>query len=213
MEIPTKINNIIQRILKSEDEWKALYMASWGCVLHWLEPEFKVKHPDLWEKALRLGLPASKKKYQEYTPAELCGILKSKDTEFTLGHLQTLFSLFEELVNELCPLVCDGQEIRSYKFENLKKFLSGDKPYDGFKINITENDFKELELAKETRNCFIHNNSKVDEHWLEAFREARDKNSTAQIGDKLPVNFYQIEDWHELVVKIISKIKKTVINL
>jgi len=213
MEIPTKINNIIQRILKSEDEWKALYMASWGCILRWLEPEFKVKRPDLWEKPLLLGLPASKKKYQKYTPAELCGILKSKDTEFTLGHLQTLFSLLEELVNELCPLVYDGQEIKAYKFENLKNFLSGDEPYDKFKINITENDFKELELAKETRNCFIHNNSEVGEHWLEVFRETRGKSSTAQIGDKLPVNFHQIEDWHELVVKIISKIKETVISL
>lgn len=215
MRIPERINNIIQRIIESEKEWKALYMASWGCVLHWLEPEFKIKHPDLWEKPLRFGLPASKKGYQEYIPAELCGILKSKDMEFTLGHLQTLFSLLEELVNELCPLVCDEQEIRADRFGNLKKFLSGDKPYNKFKIDITENDFKELELAKETRNCFIHNNSKIDDKWLKAYKKARGEKVAVKIGDELlaHVYFHQIEDWRELIIRIVNEIKDAIIKL
>jgi len=211
MEIPERINNIIQRILASEDEWKALYMALWGCVFHWLEPEFK--NTDSWEKPLLLGLPASKKKYQEYTPAELCGILKSKDTEFTLGHLQMLFSLLEELIAELCPIVCSGQEIRTDKFKNLKRFLLGKNSYQNFQTKIKEDDIKELKLAKETRNCFIHNNSKVDEHWLEAFKEVNGGCSAAQIGDKLPVDFHQIEDWHELIIKIVNEIKDTIIRL
>lgn len=211
MENEEKINNIIQRILDSEDEWKALYMASWGAVFHWLERDFK--NTPLWDKPLQLGLPASKKGYQEYTPAQLDGILRSKDAEFTLGHLQTLFSLLEELITELCPIVCSGQEIRADKFENLKKFLLGGNPYQNFQINITEDEVKELNLAKETRNCFIHNNSKVDERWLEVFKEARNNNSTAKSGDKLPVNFKQIEDWHELVTKIVKEIKDTITRL
>lgn len=211
MKIPERINNIIQRILESEDEWKALYMASWGCVFHWLEPEFK--NTDLWNKPLKLGLPASKKGFQEYTPQKLCDILKSKDNEFTLGHLQTLFSLLEELVAELCPVVCGEQEIRTDKFENLKKFLLGENPYQNFQTNITEDKIKELNLAKKTRNCFIHNNSKVDKLWLEAFKDARGENSVAQIGDKLPVNFHQIEDWGELIIEIVNEIKNTAIRL
>lgn len=211
MEIPEKVNNIIHRILESEDEWKALYMASWGCVSFYLEPKYK--NTDLWEKPLLFGLPVSKKKYQEYIPAELCRILKSKDTEFTLGHLQTLFSLLEELIAELCPIVCSGQEIRADKFENLKKFLLGENPYQNFQTNINEDEVKELKLAKETRNCFIHNNSKVDERWLEVFREVKNKNSIAQIGDKLPVDFNQIEDWHELIIRIVNEIKDTITRL
>jgi hypothetical protein len=211
MKIPEKTNNIIQRILESEDEWKALYMASWGCVLFYLEPTFK--NTPRWEKPLGFSLPASKKGYQEYTPAELCGILKSKDTEFTLGHLQTLFSLLEELIAELCPIVCSGREIRSDKFQNLERFLLGRSPYQDFQTNITEDRIKELKLAKETRNCFVHNNSKVDEPWLEAFKGVNAKDSTAQIGDGLPVDFHQIEGWHELIMGIVDEIKDSVIQL
>lgn len=211
MKIPEKINNIIQRIIESEDEWKALYMASWGCVSFYLEPRFK--NTNLWEEKIQFYLPASKRRYQEYTPAELCGILKSKDTEFALGHLQTLFSLVEELITELCPIVCSGEEIRADKFENLQKFLLGENPYQNFQTNITEDEIKELKLAKETRNCFIHNSSKVDERWLEVFKVARDIKSTTQVGDKLPVDFYQIEDWHKLIIQIINKIKDTITHL
>ncbi len=211
MKIPDRINNIIQRILKSEEEWKALYMASWGCVRFYLEPKFK--NTNSWEEPLRFGLPASKKGYQEYTPAELCGILKSKDTEFTLGHLQTLFSLLEELIAELCPIVCSGQEIRSDKFENMEKFLLGRNPYHNFQMNIAQDRVKELKLAKETRNCFIHNDSKVDERWLEVFNEAKDEDPAAQIGDELPVNFHQIEDWHGLIIEIVNEIKDTITRL
>lgn len=211
MEIPTKINNIIQRILESEDEWKALYMASWGCANFYLKPTFE--NTELWDKEVPFGLPASKKGWQKYTPAKLYAILTSKDMEFTLGHLQKLFSLFEELVVELCPFVCDGQEIKADKFENLKKFLLGKESYEKFKTDITEDELKELRLAKETRNCFIHDNSKVDKRWLEAYKEARGENLTVKTGDELPVYVSQIEDWHGLVVKIISKIKEAVIRL
>lgn len=211
METQEEINNIIQRILDSEDGWKALYMASWGVVFHWLERDFKNKPS--WKQPLQLGLPASKKGYQEYTPEQLDGILRSKDAEFTLGHLQTLFSLLEELITELCPIVCNEQEIVAYKFENLKKFLLGENPYQNFQISITEDEIKELNLAKETRNCFIHKNLKVDGHWLEAFKKARGKDSTDKIGSKLPVGFREVEDWHELIVKIVKRIKDAVIKL
>jgi hypothetical protein len=70
-----------------------------------------------------------------------------------------------------------------------------------------------LKLAKETRNCFIHNDSKVDEPWLKAFKEVNGRDSTAQIGDELPVNFHQIEGWHELIIEIVDEIKDSVIRL
>lgn len=205
MEIPSKINNIIQRLLESENDWKALYMASWGCVLFYLEPNFK--NTDLWEKPLKFGLPASRKGYQEYTPSQLCEILKSKDGYFTLLHLQTLFSLLEELIGELCPIVCNGENINPSFFENCKKFLSGDTPYQNFKTKISQDEIKELKLIKETRNCFIHNKSMVDTKWIESFKDARGKISITKIGDELPVNVQQVEEWHELLRQIVSKIK------
>ena len=73
-----------------------------------------------------------------------------KDNELTFGHLQKLFSLLKELINDLSPLVCNGQEIRADKFNNLKNFLFGKKPYNKFRTNITANEVEELNLAKET---------------------------------------------------------------
>jgi len=212
MEIPQTINNIMQRILESEEEWKALYMASWGAVLNWLEPKYK--NTCLWREKLKFSLPASKKKYVEYTPEGLCGFLTSKDMDFTLGHLQTLFSLFEELINELCPLVCGGQEIRAFKFSQLKKFLSGDDQYKNFGIKIDQKDLDELELAKETRNCFIHNDSKIDSKWVNAYRAARNETFSGKIGDELWSYVYVpwIENWNDIFVKIINKIKERMKN-
>lgn len=57
--LPEKIQNIVNRILGSEKEWKALYMGSWGCVSFYLEPCFK--NTPKWEVPLRFNLPASKK--------------------------------------------------------------------------------------------------------------------------------------------------------
>lgn len=206
-----KIENIIQRIIgETENEWKALFMATWGCAIFYLKEKFG--DSPMWEKVVPFGLPASKKGYQEYTPAQLYGILTSKDFEFMLGHLQTLFSLLEELVTELCPIVCGGQEIRADKFVNLKKFLLGNRPYEKFITTISEDEVKELGLAKETRNCFIHSNSKVDNLWLEAYQEARSQGSPAKIGDKLPIEFRQIEDWHDLIIQIVHKIKDAMLK-
>jgi len=56
-----------------------------------------------------------------------------------------------------------------------------------------------LKLAKETRNCFIHNGSKVDDRWLKAFFELKGVNSVHKIGDERPVGFHQVEDWHALL--------------
>ena len=75
MIIPSNINSIIQRILESEAEWKALYMGVWGCAFFYLKP---LNNTELWEQPLNFGLPASKKKFQEYTPARLYEILTSK---------------------------------------------------------------------------------------------------------------------------------------
>ena len=64
-----------------------------------------------------------------------------------------------------------------------------------------------MKLAKKTRNCFIHNGSKVDEKWLERYRETRGESSNADINDKLPVSFHQVEDWNDLVVRVVNEIR------
>ncbi len=75
------------------------------------------------------------------------------------------------------------------------------KPYSKFQTNKSEDAVQELKLAKETRNCFIPNGSKVDEKSLECYRETR-----ARINDELPVSFHQVEDWYKLIVRIVIEI-------
>ena len=80
---------------------------------------------------------------------------------------------------------------------------------------LSDSQIKELKLAKKTRNCYIHNGNKIDQSWLDAYREAKG-NSIASVGDNLqngfPNLFHQIEDWHSLIVETTNKIKDLIKN-
>lgn len=203
MEIPTNILSIIDKINESEDQWKALYMGTWGFSYQIKE---KFENTENWEKALGFGLPASKKKYHIYSPKKLHSILTSKDGEFTIGHLQTLFSMFEDLLNEASEMLY-ASRLDNSKWENMKKFLKD------MKI-LSDSQIKDLKLAKETRNCYIHNGNKINQRWLDAYREAKG-DTIASIGDNVQNGFqnlfHQIEDWHSLIVETTNKIKDLII--
>lgn len=140
MDISNKVKYIIERILKSEDRWKALYMATWG-YSYQIKVQFEKK--EFWEKTISFKLPASKNKQQVYKPKELYSILTSRDGEFTIGHLQTLFSLFEELLNEASKILFN-LELDTSKWKNMKEFFNQDDTKD----ILTKKDINELKLAK-----------------------------------------------------------------
>lgn len=201
MELPVSVGSTISRINQSEDRWKALYMATWG-YSSGISVQFS--GTQLWEQNLPFGLPASKNNHQHpYTPKQLHSILTSRDGEFTIGHLQTIFSLFEDLLNESSKILC-SVEIDAGKWHGIQKFFEENPDL------TSQQELKELKLAKETRNCYIHNSGKIDQRWIDAYKEAKG-NSIASIGDDLekgfPNTFHQIEEWNELVVNIASKIK------
>lgn len=205
--IPDKINNIYNSIINCEDNWKAIYMAAWGyskCVL------LPMKDTGLWEKEIQFGLPASKNRYHSYSPKGLYKILTSKDTEFTLGHLQTLFSLFEEYINEIIEYYLSVQNSAVWKFKNLEKLLRSDPPFEKLNLHLGKAEINELRLAKETRNCFIHNNSKVDQKWIEAYKTTKGNEPSYRLGDRFELMFEEIEDWHGLILNITRTIKHSV---
>ena len=208
MDIPDKIKYIIEQILKREDRWKALYMAVWGCS-YYLENEFRQKRPELWDQVVPLGLPGSKKKQHPYKPSELHSILRSFDAEITIIHLVILFVLLEELLNE-SSLIFYGKRLDTGHLENLKAFLEGSDVSD----ILSEVEKKELFLAKATRNCFIHNGSKIDQRWINAYQFARSAPPIKKIGDDVKKAFtsmlYQVEDWHELIIKITKGVKEKI---
>jgi len=202
MEIPKDILYIIERINQSEDKWKALYMGTWGCSY---QIKNKFENTPNWDKEVQFGLPAFKNKSHVYTPHQLHSILTSRDGEFTMGHLQTLFSLFEDLLNEASKIIC-SLELDTSKWPNMKKFFEADDTKD----ILNGAQIKELKLAKETRNCYIHNGNKIDQKWLDSYIDAKGS-PIASIGDDLtkgfPNFFHQIEEWHILVVNTTNKIK------
>jgi hypothetical protein len=179
-------------------------MASWGFAKQVLLPH---KGTNIWTEQLSFGLPASRQKNFNYSPEQLYRILTSKDRDFTLGHLQTLFSLLEEFVKEIIKHY-HSKERKSYfdSYENLKKFLLAEHPFESFKHQIEEERIIELKLARETRNCFIHNFSRVDSKWIKAYECARKLKTPFKEGQELPLLFEEVEIWHDLTIEIVNEI-------
>lgn len=202
MEIPPNISSSIYRINQSEDRWKALYVATWGYSYQISTQFFGTP---LWDKEISFGLPASKNNCSHpYTPNQLYSILTSRDGEFTIGHIQTLFSIFEDIWNESSKILC-SKELDTSKWENIAKF------FDENKDIISNAELRELKLAKETRNCYLHKLSKIDQRWVEAYIDAKGINPISSIGGELsasfPNSFHQIEEWNELITNLTNKIK------
>ncbi len=205
MEIPSNISSIILRINQSENNWKATFMAIWQ---HADRIKVQFEHTDKWDSKIKFELPASKNKNHSYTPRQLHSILTSRDGEFTLGYLQILFSLFEDLLNESSKILCPS-ELNTSKWKEMRKFFENDKTKD----ILSEDEMKGLELAKVTRNCYIHKGGKINQDWIKAYTEAKG-NPIASVGDELnkgfPNLFHQIEEWNELIVNTASKIRKKI---
>lgn len=208
MNTPDKIKYIIEQILKREDRWKALYMAVWGCS-YYLENEIKQKRPELWDRIIPLGLPGSKKKHYPYKPSELQSILRSFDTEITFLHLVIIFVLLEELLNE-SSLIFYGKRMDTGYLKQLNTFFEGINTKD----ILLDAEKKELFLAKATRNCFIHNGSKIDRNWIKAYQSTRSVSPIKKIGDDVkeafPSILHQVEDWHELIIKITKGVEEKI---
>lgn len=206
MDLPVNIGSAISRINQSEDKWKALFMATWG-YSYQINNQFS--GTELWDKNVQFGLPASKNNHQHtYTPEKIHSILTSRDGEFTLGHLQTLFSLFEDLLKESSKILCSS-ELDASKWTNIRQFFIENSD------TASETELKELKLAKETRNCYLHNNGKVDQKWIDAYNDARGI-SLCSIGEDLEKGFsntfHQIEEWNELIVNLTNRIKTKIEN-
>ncbi|MFA7707860.1 MAG: hypothetical protein WCX73_02840 [Candidatus Pacearchaeota archaeon] len=205
MEIPKEILSIIDRINKSEDNWKAIYMGVWG---YYFQLKAKFENTSEWNRPHKLGLPAFRRGYHEYTPNQLCSILTSKDIEITFEHLIILFSLFEELLNKSSEILF-GTELDTSQWRNMKKFFEEESTLD----ILSEESMKELNLAKQTRNCYVHNGGKIDQIWLDSCNKIEEK-SMELIGKNLEDGFqnlfHRIEEWHDLIIEATNKIKEKI---
>jgi hypothetical protein len=186
---------------KSEDKWKSSYMSAWGYsrCLNLFEDTLQ------WDKNMNFGLPSSKKGSHKYTPHELRDILCAGDPDRTIGHLLYLFSLFDFFIAEVRRWG-KVNKLKGFRDFNINQILNGAQT-------------EEFGLARETRNCYVHHKSKISKKWIEDYKKARGIDFPAPIGsdlyDNIPEVFHQIEDWHELILNTMNKIKskiETILN-
>ena len=208
MKLPKNIKSIIGRINQSEDDWKANYMANWK-FSYFLKEEFE-NTPD-WDRKYSLGLPAFKKGHHDYTPHQLYEIITSKDIRVTEEHLIILLSMFEALLKETSKIFSPLKFNNNFRFSIIKFF--DDERTKGL---LEEGQVQELALARETRNCYIHNDGKADDKWIKCYKNTKGKSLISE-GDDLNKGFQggepylQIEEWHILIVNVTNRIKDKIV--
>jgi len=201
MEIPQNILSIIERINKNERNWKVRYYPFWESSYK-LRTEFE-KTPQWDKKIITVNLPSFNEQLT-FTPKELEQELTSNDITFTFEHLIILFAIFEELLKEVCPSILNETRKKSL----INKFFEKEN-----KEILNGKELEEVILAKETRNCYVHNGGKINNRWKTAYENAKGKLILNKEGDNIleefPNNkfYHQVEEWHSLIVEITNKIK------
>ena len=140
-----------------------------------------------------------------------------RDGELKMIHLVTLFALFEELLKEASIFFSLELKDKDRNISIINWFFGKDET----KSILEDKQLEELKLAKETRNCYIHNGNKIDNKFVEAYKDARIIEPIAAEEQKIFENFpnqfhenlfHQIEDWHKLIVDTSNKIKEKIEN-
>lgn len=213
MLIPPDIDRIIAILETSEKKWKAKIAVVWQ---HSYELK-KYENTKQWrEEGITLHLPFAKTK-PKISPMELHGIYISLDEDFTYGHLQSLFTFFEVLITLTCPILY-GEEtpIDASDFGQMLHFLKADtRQFNGIEF-ISDREENELNLAKKTRNCHIHDGGKIEEKFLVAYGKVFGERLKLRLkeGDNVSTAFsniyHEVEDWQHLILKITTKIKSEI---
>ena len=180
----SEIEKIIILLEDSKKIWKTQIVVFWdyaGKVLKDLEDQTPID----------INLPAFDNPKITLTAKELRNICISQEEYLAYSHLTYIFTLFGILTTDVNK-------------QNLK--------IDSFLKNngVIDQDIREITLARETRNGYVHYMSKAHNDWIEAYNKAKPKKSPIKEGDPIKNAFVgnaqnkllqQIYDWHELLIK------------
>ena len=211
MTIPRIIQNTINEINESEDKWKVYYAAVW----QWsVELTKKYKNNNFWDNSIEIlcYLPASKRAPISLPPEKLHDVLTHLDHEIVIKHLNNIFSLVEKLVNDVCDLIYPGKSLDFSKYENLVKFLKSQGGFNEIDFKLTDHQYLELKLAKETRNCFIHGR-KANSRWVSAYWASRKKEPEYKDGDEMILRVPDVEDWQDIITKVTNEIQSHLLRV
>ena len=193
--VPQKLIPLLDEIENNKRKWKSLYMAVWGLPLHFLEPAYINKSQG--DKLIPWGLPAAKLGRVLYTPKELKKYLTNYDPDIHISQLIKIFTLLEDYMFEYHKITNNHQKLDFTIFRILAKCIKEN-------AFATEKEISELEYAKETRNSFVHRRGLVDNRLLKAYKKTNRKDSL-KIGEIISINFHDLEDWSDILIKIIEK--------
>jgi len=226
--VPEQLKALLIEIEHNRRKWKSLYMAVWGLPLYYLTP--CLIDQGKGDKVVIWGLPAAKHKSVLYTPRELRGYLTDYDKDIHIGQVIKIFTLLEDYLFAYYG-VTENPERDSFKRRlikympnfvlNLFSLKTGPvdftlfgklKRYLKCKNFASNQEIKELELAKETRNCFVHRRGLIDKRWLRAYKRTGRKEDY-KTGDRAPSPFSDLENWTDIMIKIVTNSIKQFNNL
>lgn len=219
--VPEELKTLLIEIENNKRKWKSLYMAVWGLPLYYLTPSLinkgKGDEIKLW------GLPAAKLKAVLYTPNELKNYLTNYDREIHISQVIKIFTLLENyffkyyeltekpkrgrLIDSILKFILPRSFIKERLktkdnlidftyFKILKKYLKNKK-------FASDKELNELELSKETRNCFVHRRGLINQTWLKSYKKTGRQNKYKE-KDEIPLNFHDLEDWSDIMIRIIE---------
>ena len=202
------ILSIIDRINDMEKVWIIPYGIIWN---YYFCLKKRFEGTKEWEKEIiKTTLPASKREIYVHSPESICSTIPKIDPILTMNHLVVMIALFQELVNETAKLIFPDLKPNKYGDVSIQDFLNKNKT----KNILNKMEREQITLAKKTRDCYIHHDSKTDSRWVKSFKDIYNiaVPEEIQIQDifqnKLGKDFFhQVEDWYELMMKISNTIR------
>lgn len=237
--VPLKLIRLLNEIENNKRKWKSLYMAVWGLPLHFLIPAYinQNRGNELISWGLPaaklqhvLYTPNELKKYLTSYDKDIH--ISQLIKIFTL--LENYFFQYYELnknkesfFQKNFKIVLNYKLVKYFAKKNNKIKSKLDKTKNKLKIQqkdftyfkilknyLKENNFAnnkeilELEYAKETRNSYVHRRGLVNKSWLKIYKKTGRKNKLS-LNNNIPLKFYDLEDWTDLMIKITEKSLKT----
>ncbi|MDO8634147.1 MAG: hypothetical protein Q7K34_02535 [archaeon] len=175
-----KVKDLIDLLEKSKKRFRPHLVVFW---------DYKAKVLDSLnnETSLLVNLPEFNPPSIQTTAGELQTIYRSQDDYVGYSHLIHIVAIFDVIIKIVNP-------------GHLDKFLK--------KLGIKDKEIAEVWLARQTRHCHIHNNSKANKSWIKAYMNAKNNQTSITKGIEIknvfnsPSFLQQIEDWQDLIIKI-----------
>jgi hypothetical protein len=197
------MQNALDIIVQSNKSWKILTAVMWKGKES-VDEQFK-------QAQIELHIPDSIEGISLQTYGDVITAIQRGDYFLWMSHLNFVFSAFEEFCFQQCGYKVDT-------WPNMCKFLSR-----RLKVSqrIRRNEYYELFLAKQSRNCFLHRFSDFsnDRVWVDAYLDwskcsdviikeysNQKLRGKPRFSSETVVAFEDVEIWTDLIERLVEEI-------